>query len=41
MPKMPAPWAEPPETEKSRFKPWLLVALPLVVLAFCTVLLTR
>ena len=40
MPKMPFTWAEP-ETKKAPLKPWLLLALALAVLAFCTTLLVR
>jgi len=40
MTKMPIRWAEP-EPRKNSLKPWLLAALTLAVLAFCSVLFVR
>jgi hypothetical protein len=37
---MPFTWAEP-EAKNTPLKPWLLLALALAVLAFCTTLLVR
>jgi hypothetical protein len=41
MPKMPFTWAIEPQAKKAPLKPWLLLALTLAVLAFCTTLLVR
>ncbi len=41
MPKMPVQWAEPREAQKSRLKPWLLLALTAAVLVFCALLVFR
>ena len=41
MPKMPVNWAEPPDAEKGRLKPFLLLALTVAVLVFCAVLWLR
>jgi hypothetical protein len=41
MSRMPFTWAPEPEGKKRGLKPWLLVALTLAVLAFCTTLLVR
>jgi Na+/melibiose symporter-like transporter len=38
MSRMPFTWAPEPDEKKGKFKPWLLLALTLVVLAFCTTL---
>ena len=40
MPQMPIRWAEP-EPKRPPLRPWLWLALTLVVLAFCTTLLVR
>jgi hypothetical protein len=38
MAKMPIQWVEPPDKQKGRMKPYLLLALTAVVLMFCAIL---
>jgi len=38
---MPIQWAIEPEPKRRSLKPWLLLALTLAVLAFCSTLLVR
>jgi hypothetical protein len=38
---LPANWAPEPDTTRRSLKPWLLLALSVAVLAFCSTLLVR
>jgi hypothetical protein len=41
MSRMPFTWAPEPDDKKGKLKPFLLLALTLAVLAFCTTLWVR